>query len=939
MDESKENIDRVHIDSDEDKKDEAKDDVIEIRKEGIIKFFKEKSIWVLIVLIVAVILGVYIRVLPMQDHGGNPGLWDITTNTWTLGPDLDPFLFLRSAKTIVEQGSLPEIDMMRNVPLGFDNSKESTLLPYMIVFTYKIVNFFGNYSIEYAAVIFPVIMFGLTIISFFLLVREFFIGKSNREKFKANIIALISSFFLSVIPVILPRTIAGIPEKESAGFFFLFLSLYLFLKAWKSDSIKKAIIIGLLAGISTGLMGLIWGGSIYVYIPIAVASLIAFILNKVDKKEIIVYGIWVVTSFALILTFSDRFTLIKLILALNTGLATIVLFTFIVHLVLWNTKLSRINYLSKFNLPRNIISLIIAIIIGLILATVIFGPSFVVDKAKLVHQTIFKPTQGRWITTVAENRQPYFTEWAGSFGPSLGAMPVFGKLVENASSSLRNLPILFWMFFIGSVILFKKMLNKIRNKDAWVLTGLYILFFFGMVFSRYSPSSSFNGESFISKAVYYITAILLIGGFIYYYIKYYKRKDKSFESIDYKYLLLFAFFLFTLFTVRGAVRLIMTLAPLAAIFISYLIVVSIYKFRFSKKNMKIFYGTLMIIVLLLALFSFSTFYNSSKARAFNTVPSSYSQQWQKAMSWVRTETPEDAVFSHWWDYGYWVQTIGERATVTDGGNAITYWNYLMGRHVLTGDNQEAALEFLYNHDADYLLIDSTDIGKYRAFSSIGSDADFDRDASVGTFLLDERQTVERGNSTLLIYPGGIALDEDLIINDSIFPRNGAGIGAITIPLRNDQSLGQPSILLVYQNVQHNINLRYLTFGTEIIDFGSGIEAAAFLYPRIIPQGQGVSTNPTGAAMYLSPRLLRGYLAQKYILNDPFNNFPNFKQVHAQPSPVVESLNAQGLNLGDFIYFQGVQGPIKIWKIEYTGNEQIKDEYIDTDSSKYLSWEL
>ena len=53
-----------------------------------------------------------------------------------------------------------------------------------------------------------------------------------------------------VIPAFLSRTIAGIPEKESVAFFFMFLSFYLFLKAWKTEKLKFAIILGTLAGIS-----------------------------------------------------------------------------------------------------------------------------------------------------------------------------------------------------------------------------------------------------------------------------------------------------------------------------------------------------------------------------------------------------------------------------------------------------------------------------------------------------------------------------------------------------------------------------------------------------------------------------------------------------------------------------------------------------------------
>src|SRR3989344_5241018 len=186
---------------------------LEERKKKLVNFLKERQIWVLGVLIIALILGVYIRTLPMQNHdigristisefltgtafNGKPGLWDITTNTWTLGPDLDPWLFLRDAREVVEKGSLPKFDMMRNFPLGFDNSIETQLLSYMIDWTYHLAKLFkADTNIEYAGVIFPVLMFALTIIVFFLFVREIFIRKEKETKLKANIIALISTFF------------------------------------------------------------------------------------------------------------------------------------------------------------------------------------------------------------------------------------------------------------------------------------------------------------------------------------------------------------------------------------------------------------------------------------------------------------------------------------------------------------------------------------------------------------------------------------------------------------------------------------------------------------------------------------------------------------------------------------------------------------------------
>ncbi len=938
---------------------EETEKLVEERKKKLIYFLKNKQLWVIGVLIIAIILGVYIRSLPMSNHtgnavptvwsfifhgdtffGGTPGLWDITTNDWTLGPDLDPWLFTRQAKVIVNEGSLPVIDHMRFVPLGWNNAAETRLLPYMIAWTYYLVNLFGHYSTNFAAAIFPVIMFALTIISFFLFVREIFIRKDKKTILKANLISLIATFFMIVIPVFLSRTLAGIPEKESAAFFFMFLTFYLFIRAWKSNKIQTILILGILVGIATASMGLIWGGVTYVYVTIGIASFLALILNKISKKQGIVYGLWLIVSVSILNIFSMRYTLLGFLTSTSSLIGVFVFFAIIVHAILWKTKLIRYFESYSKKIPKNLISIIITILIGVISLSIIFGINFIPSKISGLIDTFIKPVVGRFITTVAENRQPYFTEWGASFGPFL-----------------KNIPVLFWLFFISSIILFKEMLKPLLKKDAWILTGLYILFFLGLVFSRYAPHPYIlDGEGFVSRLLYFGSALLLIGALIYYYMVYYKQGLKKFEEIDFEYLFFFSIFILTLFTARSAVRLIMVLGPISVILVGYLIVTTIAKFKQTKDETgKIVMGVLIVLVLLLSFFVFfgnpvtktSGFYQQIKIEAYSMVPSYYNQQWQKAMNWIRTETPINAVFAHWWDYGYWIQSIGNRATVLDGGNPFGYWNYLMGRLVLTGDNQKDALEFLYAHNATHLLIDSSDIGKYGAFASIGSDENYDRYSWVGNFLLDEKQTQETNNQTLLVYTGGIALDEDLTINESgkevSLPGQQTGVGAIIIPLKNNnntQEFLQPYAIMVYQNKQYKINLRYLANSNQFMDFGSGIEATAFVFPKLINSGQGVSSNPIGSIMFLSPRLMRGMLSQIYILNDPFNKFPNFKLVHTEQNLIVEDLNSRGnMNLPEFVYYQGIQGPIKIWEIQYTGNEKIKQEYLDTDVSKYLSWTL
>src|SRR3989344_1248113 len=695
------------------------------RKEKLFKSIKNNPSLIFFgILILLVLLGFSIRYLPLSDHGGKPGLWDSTTNDYTLGPDLDPFLFLRYAKTIIENGSLAQMDNFRNVPLGFDTTTELQMVSYMIVLTYKLVNIFGNYSINYAGAFMPVIFFMLTIIAFFFFVREIFWRKEDKEKqLKANFIASIATLFMIIMPSFLSRTVAGIPEKESIGFFFMFLALFLFLRAWKTEKVFSSIILGILAGLSTGLMALSWGGVIYVYMTLGLVGLVAFILGKFGNKEILGYFSWLISSAIIQFAFTNRYSIKGFLFGIDTGLACLVILLFIGDKIIWNTKLKEILKLEKLKLPKVIISFLVIIIFGLLILLVV-NPNYITQILNGIESNLIKPVTGRWSTTVAENRQPYFGEWFASFGK-----------------------VIFWLFIIGSSWLFYKMFEKLKKKDKIILTGGYILFLLGLIFSRYAPHPAlFDGENFISKFIYFGSALLLIGTIIYLYIKYHRENDLSFETVELEYILLFALFVITIASARGAVRLIMVLVPIAPIFVAYLITESGFKIFKTKESVKIFWICLFALLIIISGQTAYNYYKAIKSEAYNYVPYYYTLQWQEAMSWVRDNTPLTSVFAHWWDYGYWVQSIGNRATVTDGGNAITWWNYLTGRFVLTGDNQNDALELLWNHNATHLLIDSSDIGKYGAFSQIGSDINYDRlSAGPVTLFSDAKQAQETKN--------------------------------------------------------------------------------------------------------------------------------------------------------------------------------------------------
>ena len=340
----------------------------------------------------------------------------------------------------------------------------------------------------------------------------------------------------------------------------------------------------------------------------------------------------------------------------------------------------------------------------------------------------------------------------------------------------------------------------------------------------------------------------------------------------------------------------------------------------------IFVGILIISII----FSGYSFYKVTSAQAEVFAPTVYTQQWQKAMQWVRENTPEDAVFGHWWDYGYWVQTIGERATVLDGGNAISYWNHLMGRYALTSTDNYDALEFLYTHETTHFLIDSTDIGKYAAFAKIGSDENYDRLASIPDLMRDDSATTETKNSKLYAYNAGFYISNDIIYEkdgEKVFlPGGKTALGGIIIEKDSaDKIISSPKAAFFYQGKQYNLPLRYAYDNGEFIDFKTGLEEGIFTMPVFNEQTNSLDYD--GAMLYLDERTVKTQFARLFLYKE---DNPYFKLVHSEDDFLIAQIRAQTPDFNeDFIVYQGVRGPIRIWEISYPQNIKVNPEYLET----------
>jgi hypothetical protein len=483
-------------------------------------------------------------------------------------------------------------------------------------------------------------------------------------------------------------------------------------------------------------------------------------------------------------------------------------------------------------------------------------------------------------------------------------------------------------------------------KGKWWIVSAYAIFILSLVFSKYDPSSWLNGSNFTSQLIYVLGYIIFAVSLVIVFIKAYKEKEEL--NLDKSYLLMIALFFFGAISARSAIRLFIILAIPTPILVSFGTVKLI---EYAKENQDEIGKYLMQaaagVFIFLLIFSFSTaapyigagvvptFEQRIYGEAQYTIPNIYTVQWQKAMAWVRDSTPKEAVFSHWWDYGYWLQSIGERATVLDGGNAIVYWDHLLGRHVLTGQDESEALEFLKTHKATYLLIDSTDIGKYPAYASIGSDENYDRySGMLPPFALNEKASKETRNETVYVYTGGIVNDADIIWKDQIIPEQSAVIAGFLLPIdKQNQTIKQPAMALSYQGKQINIPIKCVFIESENkkYTFDEGLDSCMYIMP-VIESSRIVNM---GAALYISEKSMKALWVKLYLFDESEakgNETKSFELVHNEQDLFVSQLReANNLSVPDIVYYQSdIRGPIKIWQINYPDYIKENPDYLKTE---------
>lgn len=85
--------------------------------------------------------------------------------------------------------------------------------------------------------------------------------------------------------------------------------------------------------------------------------------------------------------------------------------------------------------------------------------------------------------------------------------------------------------------------------------------------------------------------------------------------------------------------------------------------------------------------------------------------WTGAMEWIEQNTEEDAVIASWWDYGYWITTLGNRTTLADNATLNSTRIATLAKMLIS--DEQSGLKIAQDLQADYILVYS--VGQVRFF--------------------------------------------------------------------------------------------------------------------------------------------------------------------------------------------------------------------------------
>ncbi len=371
-------------------------------------------------------------------------------------------------------------------PTGRVLEKELLLLPFTIGFSYKILGIFGA----------PQTPEGLLNYMFFFgpffgaltAVLAYFLGKELTGSDKAGFVAAV---FYSFAHFAMTRNTAGDTGQESLGSFFLFLMVYLFIVSVKQKELKLNVGYAIASGIVFLLAANTWGGTSFYWGLIASAVFVYLAVNVALNRPLkeyksvcvsfpvfILIGVFIPSLFGI----GNSYVIGKM----STHNVFQNLSYLIVIICLFLIGYEELRKKKELSLQPRVIFLgtIVIVVLGLF-AT---GKFVIFERiSDFIYRLIFAPEEkGLTGKTVAYYRSTGFTEFKGTFGALLLAIPAGFLLIGYDLYKKREFTSLFMIFFmILGIVAFRWMI-RLSYLMAFILP-LFIAFLFARYIDKQKP--------------------------------------------------------------------------------------------------------------------------------------------------------------------------------------------------------------------------------------------------------------------------------------------------------------------------------------------------------------------------------------------------------------------------------------------------------------------
>ena len=287
-----------------------------------------KNYWVFLLAFIFLI-GLYLRCIPG------------TKLTYPKLQAIDPYFIYRMGENIIQNGTVPKHDSLAawgTIPGGPDRTKEHLVVFWAYPVMYFLLHPLFGVSFYWIAVWVPAFFGAIQVLLTYFLAKALF---DDRR------IALLSAFFVAIVPGILYRVAAGFIEKEPVAGIFMLLGLYFFIKSVKTEYREKrfalfrlpkgrenlfvSVIYAVFSGLSLALMAGAWGG---VRIPLIIIGVFVFLIsflnrhiNRLLVSHISMFVVFFVTS----RVFHVSPNLSSASVVLNTGVASLLIIRYAVE--------------------------------------------------------------------------------------------------------------------------------------------------------------------------------------------------------------------------------------------------------------------------------------------------------------------------------------------------------------------------------------------------------------------------------------------------------------------------------------------------------------------------------------------------------------------------------------------------------------------------------